>query len=552
MRKSQFLGITILNPGEGLDSDNYAFTGRDRELIDYGIRLGAKQHRHTGLPGLADPSAPASASVTPSAGFIPAGLTISVGYSYEDAQGGETRISPTVVVSTGSPLEVPALLPTAVLETGAGSLTIGTYYYAMSYLDAEGGETPVGGTVTVNRPAGSETAQVKLSGLSTGWPSGVVGYRLYRAVNGGAYDLLTEGTAATFTDDGTASVNCDIHPQSDSVNTTKQTNRLFVPIPHPIESVATAAINLYASLGNDFSESSLLGSFPVSSAGATATFSELSFLDHSPPDVNTSFGGAGLIDPDSELLSFHWKSPVAASGVLPSGSLGDVRLVTGTGNLFGVLKASAFVPSDWVHIGSAAPTGGGGASANLIASGGATKVSAVEELQFAASGGESVNVSSPGAGKALITIGRGPSTLAASGGVTKVPNVEELQFVGSGTAIDVSKPSTGIALIKVTQGTPRLRVAASGSATAPAAVNGVELIEIVGSGGINFVETESGSGKLKLIAEGMAAAIKQEGMGVIHHGTEASATRPTAFRQYTWLGTVKPNNMVEFDLWIEA
>jgi hypothetical protein len=346
MKKSQFLGITVLNPGEGLDSDNYAFTGRDRELIDYGIKLGAKLHRHNNLPGLSDPLPPASASVLPSGGFIPAGLTINVGYTYEDVQGGETRLSPTVAVTTGAPVEPSLANPTAVLNLASGGLTVGTYYYAVSFLDADGGETPVGGTVSVDRTPGGETAQIELSGLAALMPSGAVKYRLYRAVNGGVYDLLTEGSAETFVDDGGTAVNCDVHPQPDSVNTTRQTNLLQVPVPTPADEKVTA-INIYASLGNDFAESSLLASYPVASAGEVVTFAELSFLDHAPPDVNTSFGGANKIDAETELVNMTWLPPVAASADLPASAAsthGDVVIVLDEDTAYEFNSANEWAP----------------------------------------------------------------------------------------------------------------------------------------------------------------------------------------------------------------
>jgi hypothetical protein len=52
MRKTLFAGLTVLSPDESLLSDDGAFIGRDRETIDRFLEIGAKTHRHTGLPGL--------------------------------------------------------------------------------------------------------------------------------------------------------------------------------------------------------------------------------------------------------------------------------------------------------------------------------------------------------------------------------------------------------------------------------------------------------------------------------------------------------------------
>lgn len=63
----------------------------------------------------------------------------------------------------------------------------------------------------------------------------------------------------------------------------------------------------------------------------------------------------------------YWQNPVAASGALSSGVLGDVRMVEQTGTFYGVLGASATVASGWTLLGSGAigltgPQGASGAS----------------------------------------------------------------------------------------------------------------------------------------------------------------------------------------------
>lgn len=508
MRKTTFAGLTILEPGEGLDTDNGAFIDRDREHIDHFLQLGAKLHRHNNAAGLSVPTVAPSGAIIASGGVIPPGLTISLGYTLEDAQGGETTLSPLAVVTTGSPMTIPVAAPSAAIDYTGGSLLVDTYYYAVTWIDGEGGETPSGPAVSVERAPGFASGQVKLSNLTYGMAgAGAVGWRLYRAKGGGSYDLLTTGGIGTdtFTDDGTTGVDCDTHPPTDSQNSTNQINTLEVTLPPSDANVAKASfINLYASLSGDFSEGSSLGQFPVASAGKSTTFSSLDLGDVAPPDVNLSIGGASLIDPDTELLDWHWKRPVAASGLLGSGLVGDVKLVENIGSFYAVLppSASAAVATQWVRLGSATST---------------------------------------------------PFNLTASAGASAVAGVEELRFVGSGgiTAM-VSKPATGVAVITLTQGAPRLRIFASGSAVPGVGANSIENFELFGSGGVNLKEEAVSGGKIKLVIEGQQAVLKQEGMGVLVHGSNASATRPTAYRQYTWIGKVKPNNMVENDIWVEA
>lgn len=359
MEKTPFAGLTILEPGEGLDSDNGAFIDRDRLTIDHFAKLGAKLHRHSGEAGLLNPTIPASGAVVASGGTIASDLTISLGYTVEDAQGGETMLSPLAVVSTGSQMDIPIAAPSAAVETTGGSLLVNQYYYAVTWTDGDGGETPAGPAVAAERAPGFASGRVKLTNLTYGMAAaGAVGWRLFRAIGGGTYDLLTTGGIGTdsFVDDGTTSVDCDTHPPTDSQNTTKKVNTLLVTLPKADANMSRATnINLYGSLTGEFGEASSLGQYPVASAGATVAFSALNFNDATPPDVNLSIGGAALIDPDTELLDWHWKRPVTASGLLGSGVVGDVRLVTGTGHLYSILapSASAAKATEWVRVGSA-------------------------------------------------------------------------------------------------------------------------------------------------------------------------------------------------------
>ncbi len=505
MRKTLFAGLTVLGPEDSIFADGAAFTTRDRDEIDRGIKIGAKTHRHTGLPGLSDPTKAASASVIASGGTIDSGTTITVGYTLEDGEGGETRISPLSIVSTPTPLDVPLNAPEAEADYTGGSLLTDNYTYGITYLDGDGGETPLGPVVLVNRDPGFPNAQIKLKGLTTGLEAaGATGYRLYRARGGGEFAFLKEGTPSedTFTDDGSVSPVCDDHPPTDNLNNTNKVSTLQVKLPTGLASGATF-INLYATITGSFAESSLLAQYPLASAGASPTFAALEFLDSQPPDVNRSYGGAHMIDPDTELLDWHWKRPVAASGALGSGGLGDVRLVENTGELFAVLLplASAAGPSQWTKIGSA----GIKVQSDL----GPAVVSNTIQQSFIGSGNVKINVTDEGGGKARVTI-------TGLGGTSSA-----LDVFGSGSAVP-------------------------GAETADA-----EKIELLGSGGVNIKESTNGKAA-KVIVEGQAATLGQEGMGVLIHGGNASATRPKAFRQYTWIGSVKPNNLAENDIWVEA
>ena len=511
MKKTPFSGLTILEPGEGLDTDNGAFIDRDRRTIDQFLQLGAKLHRHNGAAGLSNPLVPASAAVVASAGAIQSDLTISLGYTLEDAQGGETMLSPLAVVSTGSPMDIPPAAPSAAVDYTGGSLLVDTYYYAATWTDGEGGETPTGPTVSAERAPGFASGRVLLTNLSYGMAAaGAVGWRLFRAKGGGTYDLLATGGASEdeFVDDGSASPNCDIHPPTDAQNTTRRINTLLATLPTADGNMARATnINLYGSISGEFSEASSLGQYPVASAGAVVPFSALNFTDAEPPDVNTSIGGAALIDPDTELLDWSWRRPVAASAALGSGLVGWVKLARDTGQLYAILPplASAAGPTGWTRIAS------GGASTPLTASANGATVTPTSKLTLIGSGGLQVSMVDAGGGEARVTL------TAVGGG-------------GGGS----------------------LAVFGSGSAAAGAETPAATKLELIGSGGVNIKESSPGGGVARAVVEGQAATLRDGGMGVMILTTaQKGAPRPTAFKQVTWYCKEKPTNMAEFDIWIE-
>jgi hypothetical protein len=354
MRKTLFAGITVLSSDEAVTADNGAFIGRDRDTTDRLLELGAKTHRHTGLPGLENPPSHMGASAITSGGTIGAGQTFSLGYTLEDDQGGETLLSPIVSFTTPSPINAPFAAPAgqAKYEEG-GDLPTDTYYYAYSFVDGSGGETPIGPARGVERAPGFAQAKVVLSGFTAPMSSaGAAGWRLYRAVGGGDFGFLTSGTSNNFTDDGSLNVDCDLTPLPPETNTTNGDAAFRIRLPSAdVFVVESTFINLYMTNDGDFIGDALLEQFPVSSAGKEAIYASVDLDAGQPPDVNGSIGGASQIDPDTELLDWHWKRPVATSATLPSGTQGDVRLVEGEKQLFSVFASSAAGPSGWDPVG---------------------------------------------------------------------------------------------------------------------------------------------------------------------------------------------------------
>lgn len=363
MRKTPFAGITRLDPDESLLTDGGAFIGDDRDAIDYFLRLGAKTHRHDGSTGLDNPLQVASGGMAVQGGSLPADLSFGLGYTLVDENGGETMISPVVTISTAPPVSPPTAQATATVDYTGGSLLVGTYYYAVSLVDNTGGETPVGPAATASRAPGHASGRITVSDLADDITGNIVAWRLYRSVGGGDFNLLATGTGNTFVDDGSQSVDCDITPNTDAVNTTNGQNLLIVRLPSAVGDAEQ--INMYVSEDGSFAGDALLDTYPVASAGASAAYPTIELGDQAPPPTNRSVGGADPIDAEEDIINLHWLSPVANVGALPDDAdEGDVRVVLATG------VAYCYRSGDWGPlVGSG--SGGGAVNVNLLGEGGA-------------------------------------------------------------------------------------------------------------------------------------------------------------------------------------
>lgn len=303
MRKSTFAGVTILDEGESLIADDGAFLGRDRETIDFFLERGAKTHRHTGLAGITNPTVAPSGSVVASGGSIPSDLDLVFGYTLQDGERGETALSPTATVSTPPPLTRPENAIGAEPDYTDGILTVDSYYYAITYVDDDGGETPLGPPTIAQRQPGYANARVLLTGLDDGLAgAGAAGWRLYRARSGGQFAYLASGATDSYTDDGTVSPVCDAQPPNDDFNTTNQINSIIIDLPDSgAFDPGAEFINVYLSDSGAFTGNVFLEQFPVASAGASVTYTSLTLLPDQPPVVSTAVGNPPQIDAATEI-----------------------------------------------------------------------------------------------------------------------------------------------------------------------------------------------------------------------------------------------------------
>lgn len=347
MRKTSFAGLTLLDPSDPLGTDGASFQSKNPDIIDRLLRVGTVTHRHDAHTGLSNPTAPPSATVSDTGGFLGPDIVTYWGYTLLDSVGGETAISPVSQVSTTPPADPPDAAPSLVVDYGGGQLLSDTYYYAITVTDGMGGETVLGPWGSVTREPGFASGRVTISGLGAllATSEGTI-WRLWRAQGGGEFNYLASGSSDSFVDDGHWILDCGVSPPTPSDgSTTNHTQQIHVTMP-PLAGIS--GFNLYCSLDGSFASPCLIGAYPLGSAGTTINFTDLSLLQGSPPDRNLSLPGASKIDPDTDLLDFSWKRAVAASAALPSGALGDARVVKDEGTIW-VVTASGGTsgPSGW-------------------------------------------------------------------------------------------------------------------------------------------------------------------------------------------------------------
>jgi hypothetical protein len=342
MHRTRFAGLTAPDPDDAaLQVDGGSFANRNPDITDFFLSIGAVTHRHDEHLPLASPTHAPSAVVLASGGSIESGTDLYFGWTASDSYGGETILSPPTLVSTIEPAPDPSGMLSGTFVSSAGVMPTGTYTYGITVMDAGGGEGVLGPTVTVQRDPGFASGSVLLDGLTGDLLNDGDRWRLWRSDNGGPFNLIAVGTVDEFWDYGIDPVDHAATPPLDS-SRTRATSSVQVTLPMAsgasgnavLTDPHTTAFNLYLSLDGTFASPALVAVFPLASAGATITLTDTFTEPGAPPEVATSIRGANRIDPDTELIDWHWKRPVAASGSLPLGSAtasGDVRVVLADG-----------------------------------------------------------------------------------------------------------------------------------------------------------------------------------------------------------------------------
>jgi hypothetical protein len=334
--KTPFAGLEVLfGPGDPLSSDGYAFTAVNPVVIDALLRIGAVTHRHDGHAAMADPTDAPVLAVNPAGGNIPGGLELHICYTLLDIDGGETLPVPATSIVTPSGFATPTNEPSVAqiaVPSGHKGLLKGSYSFGVTVTDGEGGETQMSPMTTIyGQDAFHVSGLTALVNAASG-SNPMAGWRLWVQANGGALYLIGTGTHATdaFTYDGNVIGDCTISPPA--IDTTTTNNQLEVTVPNT-QPAGAERFAIYVSINGAFNSPALLGGpYPAADLGTVKTFANLLVQPGAPPPVSRSYPGAAKIDPDTEMLAFPWKRPVATSADLPSGANedGDVRIALDT------------------------------------------------------------------------------------------------------------------------------------------------------------------------------------------------------------------------------
>lgn len=331
MRRTLFAGLTALDPGESLSTDGFSFQSSNPDVIDALLEVGAVTHKHDAHDALANPVIAPSATASAAGGTIPGSQTFYFGYTLIDEYGGETEVSPAAPVTTPDQLAAPSTTPTTVAQYTAGSLPVGTYYYAITWTDEAGGETTLGGYSVVDREPGYASGQIEVSGLTTGMvAAGATTWRLYRAAAGGSFMYLANGDSSTdiIYDDGTLCSNCAPPPDT---NTTAF--RCSIEVTIPSITAGSESWRLYGTQeAGTFTTPAFVASGVASGTVLLTTFAPSA---SAPPPRSRALRGAAQIDPDTDILDWHWLRPVDDQAALPSGAVeSDVRVTEDTGDIW--------------------------------------------------------------------------------------------------------------------------------------------------------------------------------------------------------------------------
>lgn len=334
-----FAGLYKLDPGDPVSLNNYEFY-ENEEVIDHYIQAFIG-HRHDGTAAMSNFASAATIVSSASGGQLPPSVTYYVGITAIDQYGGETAATSTSAVTAGT-VNDPTVAPVCVAGAG-GSLNLGTYRYAYTFIDVYG-ETIVSPQTNITVTANGK--------VTLTLPTGSLQKRVYRAYGYGEYNKVADVAAlsSTFVDDGTLCINCDQSPPDDS--TAGATNKLIITRP----ALPSGAVSwkVYVSEESGLPSPSLLFAYgasaisviPAAASGVTFS-SENEIRVGTPPILSRTIPGAYQILGQDVFYG----GPV--SGLVPSGNVESaIDFISGTyiGQIYSMASAgpgSASAAKGW-------------------------------------------------------------------------------------------------------------------------------------------------------------------------------------------------------------
>ncbi len=229
--KTDRFGLQVLDAGDNLSEDGYAFVKADRFLIDRLLELGVETHVHTGVAATATVVDPPQLTLDTTGGSIPAGRRVRYKVSLVDVNGLETAGSDEAFIDTPNPITAPAA-PSLYFDTTGGTHIAGTYYYALTaYQDNITNETKALNTAHILVSSTTSTNSVFLTLPSL--PSGATGFNVYRRRPGGtkyiyldSVDMDVATPPTEYEDDNSVVEDCD--RTVPSTNSTFSTNSVTI------------------------------------------------------------------------------------------------------------------------------------------------------------------------------------------------------------------------------------------------------------------------------------------------------------------------------------
>lgn len=260
--KTDRFKLQILDAGDDLSEDGYAFVNRDRINIDALLRYLVEEHRHTGTEFEEEELDAPELVLDTSEGGIPGGERVRYKYTLIDPEGMESAASAEAYIDTPEPVEDPAA-PVLNNATTGGTHIPGQYFYVLSaYQDFNTSESLATspGSILVPATTSTNSITIELPDL----PDGATGFNIYRRAPGAtkyfyldSVDMDVATPPSDYEDDNSVDEDCDRSLPVE--NSTYSTNTITVIFPGATPTVPEGYTwKIYRTFESDEYENSFL------------------------------------------------------------------------------------------------------------------------------------------------------------------------------------------------------------------------------------------------------------------------------------------------------